>query len=212
MRKAILVVAVVVCMTGCSSSAYLTDRGRDAADILTLTAGVGFGVRARVGPLHTGLIANYDAAGLRAGDLAVFAGEPKGRRFFDMEFPWPGPFGSWSDEWAFGGVGSFVELCWTEDVPMLRGKVYETGNMTWSRGVGTSESWRWVPLVTSGLRTSESWGGGFHSYWTQVEVSGGLIGTLRVGVNPGELVDFLLGWATLDLYSDDIGIVQIDEE
>ncbi len=32
----------------------------------------------------------------------------------------------------------------------------------------------------------------------------GLGGTLRLGFNPGELLDFLLGWFTIDIYNDDI--------
>ena len=77
-----LVVALILAASsfGCANS-YFIDRGRDAADILTLTAGVGFGVRARVGPLHTGLILNYDVAGLRGGDFAVFTGERAESRF-----------------------------------------------------------------------------------------------------------------------------------
>lgn len=40
-------------------------------------------------------------------------------------------------------------------------------------------------------------------YLTQVEVNLALGKGLRLGVNPGELVDFLLGWLTVDLFGDD---------
>lgn len=40
-------------------------------------------------------------------------------------------------------------------------------------------------------------------YWTNIEVSGGALIGMRVGFNPGELLDFLLGFTTLDMYGDD---------
>lgn len=40
-------------------------------------------------------------------------------------------------------------------------------------------------------------------YWTNIEVSGGALIGMRVGFNPGELLDFLLGFTTLDVYGDD---------
>jgi hypothetical protein len=39
---------------------------------------------------------------------------------------------------------------------------------------------------------------------TQIEAMVGLGGTLRLGVNPGELLDFILGWFCFDIYDDDI--------
>lgn len=41
-------------------------------------------------------------------------------------------------------------------------------------------------------------------YYTQVEVVIAIIGSLRLGFNPGELLDFLVGWTTLDIYGDDL--------
>ena len=40
--------------------------------------------------------------------------------------------------------------------------------------------------------------------WTQIEVAIGLIGDVRLGFNPGELLDLLLGFFGADLYGDDI--------
>ena len=40
--------------------------------------------------------------------------------------------------------------------------------------------------------------------WTQIEVAAGLFGDVRLGFNPGELLDFLLGFFGADLYGDDI--------
>ena len=48
-------------------------------------------------------------------------------------------------------------------------------------------------------------GGKFVSphYYTQIEVSAGVAGGVKVGFNPGELLDFVLGWFGLDIFSDD---------
>lgn len=40
--------------------------------------------------------------------------------------------------------------------------------------------------------------------WTQIEVAAGLFGDVRLGFNPGELLDLLLGFFGVDLYGDDI--------
>jgi len=40
-------------------------------------------------------------------------------------------------------------------------------------------------------------------YYSQIEVAVGAGGSLRVGFNPGELLDFLLGWFGADLYGDE---------
>ena len=40
--------------------------------------------------------------------------------------------------------------------------------------------------------------------WTQIEVAAGLVGGVRLGFNPGELLDFVLGFLGLDLYGDDL--------
>jgi hypothetical protein len=41
-------------------------------------------------------------------------------------------------------------------------------------------------------------------YWTNIEVSAAFGFGARLGFNPGEMLDFLLGFAGLDLYSDDL--------
>jgi hypothetical protein len=42
------------------------------------------------------------------------------------------------------------------------------------------------------------------SYYTDVQIAVGLGPTVRLGFNIGELLDFVLGWTTLDIYGDDI--------
>ena len=51
--------------TGCAT--YMVDRGRDAADVFTVTVGGGVGAKARIGPANAGLIFQNDKYGLRGG-------------------------------------------------------------------------------------------------------------------------------------------------
>jgi hypothetical protein len=44
----------------------------------------------------------------------------------------------------------------------------------------------------------------FHPYWTQIEVIGDVGVGCRLGFNPGELLDFILGWTTIDIFDDDL--------
>ena len=49
------------------------------------------------------------------------------------------------------------------------------------------------------------WSHGNPAKYTQIELIAGLGRTLRFGFNPGELLDFILGWFTIDIYGDDLG-------
>ena len=41
-------------------------------------------------------------------------------------------------------------------------------------------------------------------YFTQFDLTVGLGRSLTLGINPGELIDFLLGWVGIDIYGDDL--------
>ncbi|MEO0480038.1 MAG: hypothetical protein AAF196_11195 [Planctomycetota bacterium] len=60
--------ATVFVLSGC---AYLKDRARDAADILTLSYEETIGAKGRVGPLSIGLLAGGESRGLRGGALTA---------------------------------------------------------------------------------------------------------------------------------------------
>ncbi len=49
-------------------------------------------------------------------------------------------------------------------------------------------------------------------YFSQIELAAGLGPSLRLGVNPGEFVDCIAGFASLDLYGDDIAEKKAREE
>jgi len=48
-------------------------------------------------------------------------------------------------------------------------------------------------------------------YYTQIELAGGLFSSFRIGFNPGEVIDLLLGFLRVDIFDDDIGVVKIDK-
>ena len=48
-------------------------------------------------------------------------------------------------------------------------------------------------------------------YYTDCEVILGLGVSVRIGLNPGELLDFVLGWVGVDIYSDDAAGAQDDK-
>ena len=64
-------IALAICLltVGCAGNAYLTDRGRDLADVLTLTVGYGGGAKARVGPIQAAVLYMDTRAGLQGGDI-----------------------------------------------------------------------------------------------------------------------------------------------
>lgn len=176
--KKVLIVSAITISSGCSGRGYFIDRARDTADIFTLTAGLSAGAGARVGPLHAGLGCQLDLVGLRGGLFAVM--------------PWPNGT-VWAHEvettaWSNEKYVPLQEDCENrhknfvaEGYPLISIVMPQDGKETMPR----------MPLL--------------HPYYTQLEVFAGLVYGVRVGFNPGELIDFLLGWTTLDIYNDDLG-------
>lgn len=184
-------------LSGCSSNAYLSDRGHDFADIATITISTGCGAKARVGPIHTGLIGHSDLAGLRGGSF--FSGQ-----LYDhgQDFECPLPLLQMDmNRCVMSSVEDFhAHMTGEEDNPVtLRHKAYS--------------AWNSIPLVTTEFKPSSPQlkrdtvpdAALFHPYWTQVEVAADAFAGARVGLNPGELVDFILGWVGIDFFDDDLG-------
>jgi len=44
----------------------------------------------------------------------------------------------------------------------------------------------------------------------KIEVAAGLLGSVRIGFNIGELIDFILGWTTIDIFDDDLEMGSIE--
>ena len=167
--KLILLFIFAASVTGCATSGYLADRSRDAADMLTVTVGLGAGANVRAGPIQTGLFLGFDQAGLRGGRLQRCPQDPYAPMPYVSQLTTP-----------ISGFESFTTRPKHSPEPS-RGKDYVADGIlcvTYARNL---------------------------PYYTQIEAAVGLIGTLRLGCNPGELLDFILGWFTIDVYNDDLG-------
>jgi len=172
----VILLFLTTALSGCAGTGgYLKDRGRDAADIFTATVGLGGGAKARVGPVHAGLFANEDQVGLRGGKAQKFC--------------------------------PCVELEMMDiDVTLISVENFSLKNDNRNKehsaigAVGLSGALIDPDFVGPGRDLRHSL-----PYYTQIEVAAGLGPTIRLGFNPGELVDFLLGWFTIDIFADDIG-------
>lgn len=160
--------------SGCATPGYLGDRMRDAGDVFTATVGQNYGAKVRAGPLRAGLFCGLDYAGLRAGELGL-PFHPSGyEQAIDLEF-----------------TALSSETFFPDDLQIAqrRGKLFK------SEGIICFALPDEMPPASRRQRAA---------YYTQVEVAAGLFGGLRLGFNPGELLDFVLGWTTLDIYEDDL--------
>jgi len=188
--KALIVLIGLGGMVGCSTSGYLGNRGRDAADVFTATVGFGVGAKARIGPIQTGALGVFEGVGLRGGCF----GGASGRQKF-----------SFAGEHVFIVAGA-EDTGSTEEIADLRDKTYRTEahfpfiatpkvhKVYQGEGSGSKYPYNHTTQVS----------GFCESYYTQIEVVGALGPSIRLGVNPGELLDFVLGWTTLDIYGDDL--------
>ncbi len=181
---------VMAALTGCASTkSYFVDRGRDAADIVTATVGVGVGAKAQVGPLHAGVLLQADHCGLRGGKYENWhpLGAAKGPSSYDIEVA------------VFGG---------NEFHPYREGKLADRGKY-FSAMPFDDGPLQYFPILNY-AETSQNkiaW-----YYYTELEVVVGLIGSVRLGFNVGELTDFALGWFGIDLFSDDIAMKTLRQE
>lgn len=203
--------AAVCLAVGCATSEYMTNRGRDAADIFTLTVGAGGGLKARVGPLQVAAFDNTDIVGLRAGQWIGNGTDlvDNGETYIPLPVFERVDWGDPVAVHVFGarGRGRMSDYR-PEEV------LFHSPNPFWHwRGLFGREIFSHGPDSTSSARgknvTAQSpvpllaFGAEKH-FFSQIEIGAGLVLTLRAGCNPGELADFLLGWVGLDLYHDDL--------
>ena len=191
----VLLVCAAVLLSGCAMSrrgdalevgragnAYLTDRVRDSMDMVTLTVGGGLGVTGRVSAIHAGGYFGADVIGLRGGGLIRIpdlSSKNWGKNWMTVDYILEGviPY-----EGCFGGVYVDHIPYWTamSETPFFA-----------------------LPAPPSDVDGCTSC---YRHYLTQVELALGLGPAVRIGINPGEMVDFVLGWTTLDIMADDRGI------
>ena len=174
----------VMLFTGCATP-YMADRKADAKDIFTATIGHGGGVKARVGPARTGAFFGRDDAGLRGGIVSGDFGDRIVGKFLH---------GTMDVDAIFFSLECYAPE--ERTTATVLGKQFVAGGV-----LGLSAS---VPSYESGDEWSRKPWNQHIPYYTQVEVAAGIGKTFRLGINPGELVDFLLGWTTLDIFSDDL--------
>ena len=170
-------VSVVVAAAGCATSPYICARRDDAADVFTATVGTGAGAKCRVGPVQVAAINHCDITGLRAGSFLR-----NGNNLVDNEEMYA--------PMAIQGFGAgFVpDRCGAE--------AFSFGPETKSRARGKDVYGRSpLPFIVFGNSPS---------FYSNIEVAAGLGLTLRLGFNPGELLDFFLGWWNVDIYGDDV--------
>lgn len=177
--NAIAISLLGLSVTGCATTGYMVKRGRDAADVFNLAVGIGAGAKVRVGPISPGIIGRSDYAGLSQGT------------FFCGNHPYVTEkqgFGDWyhGSEGSNGLLGGerAAQYYLTRD----RHKYYEAAYLF---GIAVSKNMESDPMTYN------------PSYFTQIDVAAGLGGILHAGFNPGELLDFLLGWFGVDIYGDD---------
>jgi hypothetical protein len=159
-----IVVVLVAGATGCvSTMAYLTDRGRDACDMITVSVET------------TGLNAGVEALGLGSG-LGVAAGYGFGLRSGIV-----GSYGFTEANLVLGGSKNLEAF----GAAVERSKGYE------------NHTYLAIPFVNP-----QADGNPNSMYQIEMSACAGVGG--RVGVNIGEIVDFILGLFMIDFPKDDL--------
>ena len=81
-----------------------------------------------------------------------------------------------------------------------RGKSYKTADL--------------FPFITTDLESNDIADYEIYpyNYYTQCEVIAGVGMTFRLGFNPGELIDFLLGFTTYDMFNDDLSHLKLQNQ
>lgn len=110
---------------------------------------------------------------------------------------------------VYGMSDGYVGECGTgrREVPTIQyiligpgGKESWNGNIVRERGKEYEQK-QYFLVGLPKYSNSKAW---MKPYYTQFEVDAGFLVGLRVGVNPGEILDFFLGFFGVDMYGDDI--------
>jgi len=81
------IVLILLILAGCASAKpYMIDRSRDAADVFTITTGLGLGAKARLGPFSQGLYFGMNAIGLQCGEPYLISFNEKENFSADMSY------------------------------------------------------------------------------------------------------------------------------
>ncbi len=209
-RLCILVaLALLPFVGGCATSNYGANRGWDAADIFTFTLGAGSGVKARVGPIQPAIFQNADMVGLRCGqwladgNLTAVNNDASGPlpvitrpNYGDAVVGHVFTTGSYTvDEYRTRDIVPHSRPHWTHWDSAFGHEIFSHGPDSVSHARGKDIlAMSPFPFYSNGSPAP---------YYTQIELAVGLGLALRIGLNIGELVDFILGFSGADLYGDD---------
>lgn len=183
--QTIMAAFLAITLTGCATTRnYFANRGHDAADIFTLSLGKGGGATVRAGPIHAGLFAGTDRVGLRGGELWTQWSEKPPVWIVDPLILLP------------GGDG----ICFYED-DFSAGSEARQKNYI-GRGVCPFVA---IPAIPEGNSYNQfRFDADRKRFLTQIDASAGLYYTIHAGVDFAEVLDFILGWTTLDIMGDDL--------
>jgi hypothetical protein len=137
-----------------------------------------------MGPLRTGVFAGEDIAGLRAGEI-----------FFPSDF-----FQKWEENFDMCLLDLSEEIFEPGGLQIAkeRGKLFRTADNFFSTKIQP------FPFFAIPDKNPETTLLQKIPYYTQIEVAAGLYRGIRLGINPGEILDFILGWTTIDIFDDDL--------
>lgn len=180
--KTIPAVLLMLFLAGCAQP-YWANRVRDAADIFTVAAGVGAGASVRMGPVAAGLTESADLAGLRGGRFARFA--LKKEEAMEVKIL------------CFG-------FEWLAKKPDPRGKNYVATTGLVVQGPPGRQRNLYLPFISLPCRGPATAPRLHRAGLAQIEVQAACLLGLRLGFNPGEALDFLLGWGNFDYLEDDL--------
>lgn len=197
LRRALLagILLIAFLSTGCQTTVgnYFANRARDLGDCLALQAGIGFGlgVEAKAaGVAHLAIggggLSNLVSLGWAYGRLCPTGG-PRGRRapkgYVFLGFPFLQP----------EAHGFSIMDC-----------LHENG----VSGSDEHHCYIVLPALTEWLAPEKEWErrerrwARTHAFDVEASVMALFVGA-RVGISPGEILDFLLGWVGIDIAGDD---------
>jgi len=197
--KLVVLSLLLLCLIGCARPAsvggYFADRGRDFVECFKFSGGYGWGVHARAEALITG-------AGL---------GVARGRK---CGWDGPGGVGEWT--WEKMASSAWVPIVFEYNVdargvdegaalgPFVTPRFGDESppdlpaELVYLRGYALVTGYKWRLQrreLRKGTRVADL-------YWIEVDTTVMPV-SLRVGFNPAEFFDWLVGWGCLDMLGDD---------
>lgn len=196
MRK-ILILSLLPCFSGC---AYLHDRGRDACDMVTLSVeATGLNASVQMGPAVLGAgLAHGKGVGLRSGAMGAYEFGEVNLGIFGGKYLVPGERDLDREK---GYVSFYRFFPWIdgEDDDDRFDRELREGKSSWDDDEDEN------PFD---MEVKE--GEWFNAFNIECSVMAGL--GARAGINIAEIMDFVLGWTTLDICGDDIATSEEKEQ